>query len=70
MTTAQERKFFQLYRDADEAGKLYMMDLLYCFAYCGEDFIQEIQEAQMHGKEAILAVIAKWKSTIPAGVAV
>ena len=70
MTTAQEREFLQLYQDADETGKLIMMDLLCCFVYCGETFIQEIQETQAQGKEAILAVIAKWKATIPAGVAV
>ena len=71
MTTAQEREFLRLYRDADETGKLFMMDLLYCFVYCGEDFIQELQKTyEQGGKEAMLAVIAKWKATIPEGVAV
>lgn len=70
MTTAQEREFLQLYRDADEAGKLHIMDLLCCFVYCGEEFIQEIQAAKEQGKEAMLACVAKWKATIPAEVAV
>lgn len=70
MTTAQEREFIQLYRDADEAGKLHIMDLLCCFVYCGEEFMREIQEAQAQGKEAMLATVAKWKATIPAEVAV
>jgi 5'-deoxynucleotidase YfbR-like HD superfamily hydrolase len=70
MTTAQEREFIQLYRDADEARKVYIMDLLCCFVYCGEEFMMEIQEAQAKGKEAILATVAKWKATIPAEVAI
>lgn len=70
MTTAQERKFLQLYRDTDEAGRLHMMDLLYCFVYCGDEFIKEIKEAQPQGTESMLVTVVKWKTTIPAEVVV
>lgn len=58
-----EREFLQLYRDADEGGKLFIWDLLIC-ANCGEDFFREIQAVQ-GDKEAMRAVVAKWKVTIP-----
>ena len=63
-----EREFLQLYREADEGGKLFIWDLLIC-ASCGEDFFREIQAVQ-GDKEAMRAVVAKWKATIPAEVAV
>lgn len=60
-----EREFLQLYRDADESGKLFIWDLPACFASCGDAFIQEIQAVQ-GDKAAMRAVVAKWKVTIPA----
>ena len=67
--TTQEREFIQLYRDADETGKALIYDMLLCFAYCGEDFIQEIQAAKGNN-EAMRAVVAKYVATVKAGVAV
>ena len=67
--TKYEREFLQLYRDADESGKLFIWDLLICSASCGEDFFQEIQAVQ-GDKEALRAVVAKWKATIQEAVAV
>lgn len=67
--TVQEREFIQLYRDADETGKAFIYDMLLCFAYCGEDFIQEIQAAKGN-KEAMQAVVAKYVATVKVGVAV
>ena len=63
--TKYDRELLQLYRDAGESGKLFIWDLLACFVCCGEDFIQEIQ-AVAGDKEAMRAVVAKWKATIPA----
>ena len=63
--TKSEREFIQVYRDADEEGKLFIWDLLACFVSCGDAFIQEIQAVQ-GDKAAMSAVVAKWKVTIPA----
>ena len=68
--TKYEREFLQLYRDADESGKLFMWDLLICAASCGEDFFQELMVAVKDDKAAIRAVVAKWKATIQEAVAV
>lgn len=69
MTTAQEREFLQIYRDASEEGKLFIFDMLLCAATCGEEFFQELQ-ATPKEPAALKAVVAKWKATIPAEVAV
>lgn len=69
MITTQEREFIQLWRDADETSKEVIFDMLLCFAYCGEDFVQEIQAAQ-GGKEAMQAVVTKYVATIKEEVAV
>lgn len=58
MVTAQEKEFLQIYQNADNAGKALIFGMLLCFAYCGEDFINEIQEVQ-GDKDAMMAVIAK-----------
>lgn len=69
MTTAQEREFLQVYRDASEEGKLFIFDMLLCAATCGEEFFQELK-ATPQEPAALRAVVAKWKATIPAEVAV
>lgn len=55
-----EREFLQFYRDADESGKLFIVDLVACFVNCGDAFIQEIQAVQ-GDTAAMRAVVAKWK---------
>lgn len=67
--TKYGRELLQLYRDADESGKLFIWDLVFCAASCGEDFFREIQAVQ-NDKEAVRAVVAKWKATILEPVAV
>ena len=69
MTTAQEREFIQIYRNADDAGKALIHDMLLCFAYCGEDFINEIRAVQ-EDKDGIKAIVAKYVATVKEGVAV
>ena len=69
MTTAQEREFLQIYRDASEEGKLFIFDMLLCAATCGEEFFQELQ-ATPKEPAALRAVVAKWKATIQEEVAV
>lgn len=64
-----EREFLQLYRDADESGKLFIWDLLCCAVNCGEEFFQEIQAVQ-GDRDDMRAVVAKWKATIQEVVAV
>lgn len=67
--TKSEREFIQVYRDADEEGKLFIFDMLICAATCGEEFFKELQ-ATPQEPAALRAVVAKWKATIPAEVAV
>ena len=67
--TKSEREFIQVYRDADEEGKLFILDMLICAATCGEAFFKELQ-ATPQEPAALRAVVGKWKATIPAGVAV
>ncbi len=69
MTATQEKELIQIYRDADDTGKALMWDLLRCFVYGGEDFIQEIRAVE-GDKEAMKAVIAKWAATVREGEAV
>ena len=64
-----DAKLTRLLAETDEDGKQRMIALFRCFAYCGDGFIQEIREAHTKGKEAMLAVIAKWEATIPAELA-
>jgi hypothetical protein len=67
--TKYDRELLQLYRDADESGKLFIFDMLLCAATCGEEFFQELQ-ATPQEPAALKAVVSKWKATIPAEVAV
>ena len=69
MTTAQDREFLQIYRDASEEGKTFIFDMLLCAATCGDEFFQELQ-ATPQEPAAIKAVVSKWKATIPVGAAV
>lgn len=59
MTTAQEREFLRIFRGADAEGKAIILDMLFCFASCGEEFVQEIQAVE-GDREAMIAVVAKW----------
>ena len=69
MITTQEREFIQLCRDADETSKEVIFEMLLCFAYCGEDFVQEIQATQ-GDKKAMQAVVAKYVATVKEEIAV
>ena len=69
MTTTQEMEIIQLFRNADDADKMFLVDMLLCFVYCGEDFIQEIQAAQ-EDKEAMQAVVTKYVATVKEEVVV
>ena len=69
MATAQEKEFLQIYLNADNAGKALIFGMLLCFAYCGEDFINEIQEVQ-GDKDAMMAVIAKHAADLSEVIAV
>ena len=63
MTTAQDRELLRIFRDADAEGKAIILDMLLCFVSCEEEFLQEIQAVEGE-KEAIKAVVAKWKDTM------
>ena len=55
-----DMEMIQLYRNADEADKKVIFDMLFCFAYCDEDFMSEIQDAKSKGRDAIKTVVAKY----------
>ena len=63
MTRAQEKELIRIFRDADAEGKTIILDMLFCFVSCGEEFVQEIQAVE-GDKEAIKAVVAKWRDTV------
>ena len=69
MVTEQEKEFLQIYQNADDAGKGLLFGMLLCFAYCGEDFINEIQEVQ-GDKDEMMAVIAKHAAALSEVIAV
>lgn len=59
MLTALEKDCIQLYRDADENTKAFLFDMLRCFAYCGEDFVNEIREQT--DSAGMIAIVNKYK---------
>ena len=61
--TKSEREFIQVYRDADEEGKLFIFDMLICAATCGEDFLKDMQTVQ-GDRDAMIAVVSKWKAAV------
>ena len=63
MLTASEEKFIQLFRESDEEGKLFMLDLLCCTVSFGEDFLKDMQIVQ-GDRDAMIAVVSKWKTTV------
>ena len=68
--TQKENELIQLLREAPTEAIPVMADILCCYTYCGDDFQKEIDEAMRLSKEATIAVVAKWKATIPANVTV
>ena len=69
MAAAQEKELIQIYKNADDAGKALIFGMLLCFAYCGEDFINEIQEVQ-GDKDEMMAVIANHAAALSEVIAV
>lgn len=59
--TKSEREFIQAFRDADEEGKLFILDLLCCTVRFGEDFLKDMQTVQ-GDRDAMIAVVSKWKA--------
>lgn len=48
-----------IFARADSDKQALLLDMLFCFANCGEDFVQEM-EAVQGDKAAIITVIQKW----------
>ena len=63
MLTTSEEKFIQLFRESDEEGKLFMLDLLCCMALFGEDFLKDMQAVQ-GDIDAMITVVSKWKAKV------
>lgn len=59
MLTQLEKDCLQFYREADEDTKAFLFDMLRCFAYCGEDFVNEIR--QQKDSVGMRAIVNKYK---------
>ena len=70
MLTTPEKECIQLFRNAGEATKTFIFVLLLCFAYCGEDFINEIQEAKNRGGAEMKATVEKYVAHLRERVAI
>ena len=59
--TTNERKFIQLFRDSDEAGKNYIIQVLICSSLFGADFYAEMEELKDRGdKDGMKECAARW----------
>lgn len=71
MLTAQEQEFLNIYREADDDSKVFIIEMLFCFAYCGETFFTEFQQFHQNGDHAgVKSVVKKYVSLAKEGVAV
>ena len=59
--TANDRMFIQLFRDADEEGKMYIIQVLICYLHFGADFYSEMKELQDKGDtDGMKECTARW----------
>lgn len=63
MITENEKAFIQTFREADEAGKQFIVNMLLCVAQCGDSFLQEMMEVKGNRAE-MEAVIARYLPTL------
>lgn len=56
-----EREFIQLFRDADEDGKTYIIQVLLCALHFGSEFCAEMEALRIKGdKEGMRECAANW----------
>lgn len=59
--TTNERKFIQLFRDSDKAGKNYIIQVLICSSLFGADFYAEMEELKdRRDKDGMKECAARW----------
>ena len=63
MLTATQREFLQVFDDANNEGKMFILDMVLCAAKCGSEFFDELK-ATPQEPVAIRAMVTKWKATI------
>ena len=59
--TTNERKLIKFFREADEDGKMYILQMLTCFLVFGDDFITEMKELiDKSDKNGMKECVARW----------
>ena len=59
--TANERELIQLFREADEGGKTYIIQVLLCASFFGSEFHAEMEALRTKGdKEGMRECAARW----------
>ena len=59
--TANERELIQLFREVDEAGKMYIIQMLMCYLRFGADFYAEMKELLDRGdKKGMRECVSRW----------